>query len=521
MAMTRRAPRPASVRHDESGLVDLNLSARQPSVVAPGADIPELRKQEKEKKAGGIFWRAASPGGGGTLARAAAPTAWGPPGFSRLAVALGERLNPASLAGRLLLSRAGGWVLLSAILAVGGVAGLGVGLRVGGPRLVVKAVAGTLGLGGVQRSSGSPKSSLEFVASANRGAFNEPAPAAPADAASPAGEAPLSPTLDAAAPAEAPLTADAAGGGEGPLANAAGSRRGEPMTPRPLMASAGGMMGGGSAAPAAAAARLATPVPQADPNRGKLSGLSRERGRSSASSLRTQRGRSERAMGQLKLARNQSYAGSSASRETAAKQYATNAFEQAATQGGALAGGLGAMDGPPQVVVPPGQGAPDVDNSTPKAPEVGPYKESTPYQDQLDAAKEMADQAGKLRMMGMLMMVLGAGMIAAGVYLLQGNPEPTTKYIAYGMIAGGTAMVGMGVMMLAQAQNMAKQAEAMGKQIQQQDQQAQGQIATDHAQAKADGREYAPPDLSDKTKDNADLHQAVQEESQATYKLGP
>ncbi|MBI4422456.1 MAG: hypothetical protein HY554_01945, partial [Elusimicrobia bacterium] len=61
-------------------------SAKRP----PEAEIPQLRKEKRERRGAGIFLRGAGPGAGAHLARAAGGS--GPLGFGRFAAALAERL---------------------------------------------------------------------------------------------------------------------------------------------------------------------------------------------------------------------------------------------------------------------------------------------------------------------------------------------------------------------------------------------------------------------------------------------
>ncbi|MBI4345279.1 MAG: hypothetical protein HY553_00380, partial [Elusimicrobia bacterium] len=270
----------------------------------------------------------------------------------------------------------------------------------------------------------------------------------------------------------------------------------------------------------------------------KLGALPRSRGRGAASALRSRGVGSNRTMGQLKFANARSGDGATAARENASKQFATEAFDQMKTTGGQLAGGPGAIDGAPGVVVPPGSGAPD-ENSFPKPPPVGPAKDVTPYQPQLDAAKGLGDAAGMLRIMGVMFMLAGAALMFAGWQMkttadampdmvpgpvppaMIPNPaKPPAQMAAYAIIAAGVAMVGAGIMALAMAQNMATQAEKMGDQIKNQyGQEKQGQIATDTAKAKADGKPYTPPDMTDQTKPNQDVKEAVEETSTATFQV--
>ncbi|MBI4349674.1 MAG: hypothetical protein HY553_22755, partial [Elusimicrobia bacterium] len=224
--MTRREP-------PDSGLVDLSKEAR----------IPELQKrEEKERKGAGAYWTSGSPGGGGLLARAAAGPGWSPLGFGRLATALGQRVGAGSLAGRVLLSRAGGWLLLGGVLGIGGFVGIAAGLRLAGPRFV-EAVARrfdiTLPSGLIGPESRTD--SLTAVADANRGALGSPrTQAAPADGpAEDVADAPAS--LPAPAmPGEAPISAEGAADAGGPLVgNTSTARLPDLAASRPVMAGSG------------------------------------------------------------------------------------------------------------------------------------------------------------------------------------------------------------------------------------------------------------------------------------------
>ena len=495
--MKRREP-------PEELLEDLSTDAR----------IPELRKKEKEdKKGAGVFWGSGAPGTGGALARAGTGGFWNPFGLGALAGSLALRVGAGSFFGRLLLSRIGGWALLGMVLGGGGLLGLGVALGLAGPggRHLVAQRFNAESPSSAPRQGSSPDS-LSFVAEANRGSLGEEeaakAKSEPETLADAAAALPASPIT-----VEAPMTAGEGGPVNGPRA-AAGTlnKMADLQSSRPLQAGAGpsglatSVLGSGT--------RAAADVNVGDGRRGNLGALPRGRGRAAASSLRGRGAISDRAMGQLKFARNESSNGANAARETASRQFATDAFDQIKTQGGALAGGPGAS-GTPEVVMPPGTGAPNPDRGS--TPPVGPTQNATPYQPQLDAAKNMAEAAQMLQIMGMLLMAAGAALMYVG-YKMMSMPPP---YAMMGkvLIVAGLAVVGAGVMALSMAQNMADAAEKMGDQIKAQGQEKQGQIATDNAKAKADGKPYTPPDMTDKVKPNGELKKAVEDERNADFKL--
>lgn len=480
-----------------------------PSSQPPALDIPELRKKENERKGVGAFWSAGSPGSGSALARAAAGGGYSAPlGLGRIAAALGQRIGVQTALGQLLLGRAGGWLVLSSIIGSGVLAGVFAGLLARRPPVQARAALPKLEGPRADIIVNAPKGkSLSFVQNANQGEinFDDQRPPAPkpeeAEAAASAPEETAPPEEAAGEPLTAEAVMEAAGAG------ASGGLRefGKLGDTRGGAGSGGGAFGGLGAAKGLER-QLKTGLPPQDKNRGKLSRLARERMKMRASALSTARGRTNKAMGQLKLARFMSGQARNMPREEGGAQFAANAFEQSKTQGGEMPALMG-PSGTPDVVVPPGSGAPDM---TQTPPPVGPEVNATPYQPALDSAFNMGAAAGMMRMLGLLMMAVGAAMIAYGASLTP---------VGWGWIAAGVAMIGVGVMMLAQAQGMAKQAKALGDAIKAQDQTEQGQIATETAQAKADGREYTPPDLSDKTKRNEEVKEAVDEQQNATFEF--
>lgn len=489
-------------------------AAPPPAPVAE-VDIPELRKKEEEKKRGGLFWRGGSPGPGANLLRA--PGGAGgvvhsaPFGLGRIAANLAARLGGSSSAiGRLLLSRAGGWLVFSGMIASGVAFGIFAGLMFRAPAARETAAAPSLNLEGPRSGilvNGPKGKSLDYLQNANEGeiSFDDgkasaPKPGDSAEATREGEAAPLAePVADAAkigevdgvAQAEA-LAAAVGSGNFGKLSDFRGAANGNRFG-----GSSFGAMGNFKTP-------LGAKLPAAE-GRGKVGAMTKGRKAMSAKDLGRVQGRAARAMGQLKLARFMSSQAKGVRPEEASSQFATNAFDQSKSIGGEMPGSIGGL-GAPEVVVPPGTGAPSPDVPV-NAPAIPPARDITPYQPQLDAAKGMGNTAGMLRMMGMALIVAGMIIIATA--------PPWWKLV-------GVAMVAAGVMMLSMAQNMAKQAKQIADQIKNaQDQTDQAKIAADAAQAKADGKDYTPPDLSDKTKRNEGVKQAVEETRNADYHFDP
>lgn len=207
-----------------------------------------------------------------------------------------------------------------------------------------------------------------------------------------------------------------------------------------------------------------------------------------------------RAMGQLKLARNMSTAGSAAPTAEAARQASADAFDQKMTIGGA---GL-ASDAVPNTGL--SGGAPDLTSSAPALP-AGENK--TPYQKQVDDAKQ---KNGMTKMM----LILGALLIAAGLTLLAlAEAEVLTgewlKPVAYALIGAGAALVLAGFL-------MGQQAKDDGKQVADQyGQKDQGAVIEDCAE-QALGKSDCAPKAVEQPKTT--VHEAVEAESKAGYSAG-
>ncbi|MBI4345278.1 MAG: hypothetical protein HY553_00375 [Elusimicrobia bacterium] len=520
----RRRPEggsPAPVA-DETPQAPAVGEASAPEGSASDVEIPELRKKEEEKKGAGAFWLSGGPGQGSLLARAATGGGYvhaTPFGLGRLAAGLAQRLGAQSAIGRLLLGRMGGWLLLGGILGGGIMAGL-FAAAFAKPRPKLAAAP--------QFSLEAPKTgvvvagprdrSLSYLQNANQGELNfEDARQKPASGAA---------ETEGAAEAETPPEAATLGSvGEPPalpegVADAVGAAAGSGAEQFAKLADLKGLGKsagfGGSFGGANSAARglPGNALPPKDGRFGKSAAFAKGRPKIGATNnMRRIAGRAQRAMGQLKMSRFMSGTAALQSNDASASQYATNAFEQGKTQGGENPAFIGPSNGAPQVVVPPGAGAPDV-TSLPTPPEVGPEINATPYQPNLDAAMGMGDMAGMMKMMSILMIIAGIAMIIAG-YNMGWTPAGIALVIA------GIAMLAAGMMMAASAMNMAAQAEQMAKSNidSKYDQKDQAKIASDRAKAKAQNQSYTPPDMSQKTKNNAELRQNIKDTRDADYQF--
>ena len=430
----------------------------QASAGAPGANIPDLKKKEKERKRAGAAWSGARGAAGeftgatgGTVARAAASAA----GMAAEGAMVGaEGLEGGSL-----------WAMLSRFLA--GLTSTLLGkMAVAAAAFLLVAGAGLLGyemmkgkgdaamgspeLGGISDSMRVRAGGDDRLGVAGRGeiafdpqsASNPPAAAAPA--AAKAEDAKPAPDAKAAeAEAEKPVAS-------GQLAhNLSGTK---------LSSSMGGDFGsknifsGNSAAPKFGAA--ATNLSKFAGAKGQLSASKASTLRGTASARNVNRSSSNRALGQAMFAKGLGLQAVHANSAEGASSAAQNAFDQQQTAGGALnTVGAPGGDTPPALG---GGGAPDT--TLPNAP--GNPGGSTPIdsglQNSLSQISSLANQAMSNIQTGTIMMVLGAILIGIGAAMgLWGIP----------LIVAGAALVAMGLMKISTGKAEAKQAIAMGQQL--------------------------------------------------------
>ena len=173
-----------------------------------------------------------------------------------------------------------------------------------------------------------------------------------------------------------------------------------------------------------------------------------------------QNAKSQRAMGQLKFARDLSSAGTTAGGQEAGKSFSTDAFEQGKTSGGDV-GGLSAGD----TIAPPGDGAPDLTK------DLG--TNVTPYQNQVDQAQQNDGSAAALKIAGIAAIAAGLALLMMAMKLLS---DPATAQQGMMLAMAGIALILAGIAMLMMADKLGKQAKNQGNNIANQyGQQQQGQ----------------------------------------------
>lgn len=437
-------------------------------------DLPDLKKKQKERKRAGAIWsggrapgapfQGATGGNGAASALRAAAAAGGAP------VAAVERFGLAALRQFL----AATWATVGGKFALIGAAFLAAGgaVLLGSYLAAPRAASGDAAfLGGIFSTiSAKPRYSpaLDYLRRVSRGELRfDPAKPAPAPLRK---EEPAS-----AAPAAGPEVSwqEALAGG-GPPQDLMPNN----LSGAALSSSLGGQFGNKNVFDNPETPKFG----ERGYDRGGLKTLSAQRGKTQAMrrgstskqvrSGRSLRGLSKRAMGQLKLASVLSTAGSQSSGE-ASSRLASDAFDQGVSQGGEppLMPGEEAP-----TAAPIGSGAPD----TTPPPNPG-HTNATPYQKQLDGIGTQAVQAGQMKNMGIMLMILGAVLIVIGI-ILNAASFGTAGNI---LIALGVVLIGIGLMMLIMSMMMKNQAKDAAKQLQsaysQESQNAHAQECVDQA----------------------------------------
>lgn len=492
-----------------------------PERTLPEPDIPVLKEKEEEKKGAGAPWYAGSGSGapglvaGQSVGRVGASMAMRSGFMSRMAAMMSNAFGgPTTFLGGL-FAGAMGKFLVGAGLAAWGALMLAAGARLmgGWGNAPLQSAAPSLaGIGGSGIVIDAPKDrSLGMTAVANKGEIlwdqGKPVKAEePKDAAAPEAAAPVEEAKAPETPKFEMPDVSQLGGGL--------NREGfvKKMTNDVSQLSGGGaprMKDAGGFALKKSFAETKLPAAKT----GKLGGMSRAKRALSSSRLSNMKGRSSRAVGQLKLAKTMSAAGANSMTASEAKTFSADAFDQGKSIGGNLSG----IDGD-GIVVPPGSGIQD-----PGVPDLPPGTNVTPYQSDMDAAKGKGDQAAALKQLGMMMLAIGAALVAMGLALM-GNH--TTFPIGWALLGAGLALIAMGMMMLGMSANMASQAKNDGKKIADQSgQKDQGEIVDECAdQATNQGTKVAnctaqkPEQVSNP---NQNVHEAVEAESPDNKKNQP
>ena len=475
-------------------------------------DLPVLKKREdKEKRGAGFLWpgSAASPVGSGFFG--ASTGQGGLLGLGRIAAVIARVFGgSATTIGRLLLSKAGSWLVLGGLTA-GGAAVLGVASWVTSrfapaPQVAASRFAAPL-LDGVQENihirrpqdtslnnlKSTPGAEPDYGQLHKEARAPEPTPAVKAE--EPAPVPPIKEAKDAMA-AEAKkqgLDLSKLSGLAGLVGGSGGAGpQGMPDLSRTTLAGPGNEF------------KLRNNIIPAS-NFVKLKALTPFENKAPLTTTREghQKATSQRAMGQLKFASDMSNAGKTAGVNEVGKTFSTDAFEQGRTTGGVM---QGVGDG----IVPPNP------NPAPNFT-TNPGANVTPWQNQITSAQQNTGVSAALKVAGMAAIAAGIALIIAGIALL---PWPTTP-IGIALIMAGIALVMAGLAMLAQSANMANKANNQGQNINNQyGQQDQANIVNSCSQ-QANQQGIQPQNCNNGNfqMPGNSVHQSVMDESLSTYNL--
>lgn len=189
-----------------------------------------------------------------------------------------------------------------------------------------------------------------------------------------------------------------------------------------------------------------------------------------ASSRSVTRGKANRAIGQLRIAKGLSALGAGSSTAEEAASLSHDAFDQQQSHGGELASGAADLHSKPDDL-----SAPNSLNDT----SGGNAATDAEIQSLMQQAAQLSDQATKMKKkaadmisQGMILIVTGTLTLLAGIIWLNGwlglDPSGYGWYLIVlgaSMMAGGTAMVAEGQQMKQQAEQMANQADQLNRRI--------------------------------------------------------
>lgn len=357
------------------------------------------------------------------------------------------------------------------------------------------------------RARRAPALSLDYLARANQGQLRFEEAAAPP--AAPAAQEPQAEPAKGASAASnaAEQLADAlqqpqAGGGfgsAGKLTQDTSQLHSGNLASARLSSGLGGFSGKGGVS-----------LPKIDASKGRLRALPRHKSSLLARGMSTRKGLSPRAMGQLKLANARSEAARSGTAERSST-YAFDAFNQSQTEGGdphPITGQVPQAPGPNPV-------APAIGGS-PNPPQGG--TNVTPWQPEMDVARGLLGQAGKMKLIAIALLGAGAALIVKARAI---PPNHTTAIIIGALLAAGGALLIAGFKMGADARSVANQAKSIAERVQKNyGQVEQGQIIKECADQAAQGvsadrcRPYTRPDFS------STVPEDVRKERDSDYRLG-
>lgn len=427
-----------------------NEDVNQANQGAPAADIPDLKKKEKERKKAGAAWSGAKPGGGsfsgatgGTVARSAASAASSAGGAaagaaqaagagwlsSTIATLTATVMGKAILAAGVAMFLAGAGLFGYAMLKGGGAGGAGGIGDLGAISSSMKVRSGDVDRTGYIASNGEIMFDPIKAAEAKKAAEEK---------------APEDKTAEAPVPPEP--AADAAGVG--------GNRPGleHNLSGAKLSSSLGGGFGGKNIfAGSGGAPKFNDALSKASIKGGEKGRLSASRSSRTGRTVKGGKAKSmkaNKAFGQLKVAKGMSALGAGASATEGAAASAGNAFD-----GGEGAGNVvgapsptGAVDSPSTPNGAPDMTAPGVDIPAGTAVDFDNAQA-------LAGIAALAKAAGELKKKAEQMMMMGIALIAVGIALMCAG--------TFWTVIAGIIIAAIGAMLVSISQSMKSQAEMM------------------------------------------------------------
>ena len=432
----------------------------QANAGGPEANIPDLKKKEKERKKAGAAWSGArgaagefSGATGGNAARAAASAAGALgegaglvgaesggflAGIARFLAGLAESLGMGEFWAAVTSTLLGKLAVAAAaflLVAAAGILGYGLLKGKGGPGL------GSPDLGGIAdsmrvRAGGDDRMGVNSKGEIRFDPLSAPkAPAAPAPTDAKAADEKPAPDADARKPMSADLLAH----------NMSGSK---------LSSSLGGDFGnknifaGNSVAPKFGGGPALSKIGGV---KGKLSAMKGTPSHAILSPRSVKKGSSNKAFGQLRLAKGLSQQGAAASSAEQAATTSQGAFDQQQPVGQGLDTHNFPGDTPPTM-----GGTPPDTSLNPNVPTTPGTGTDPGLQNALQQISDLANKAMQDMKMGMMEIVIGIALIAAGLAFLPWG---------LALVLVGMGLVVMGGMLVMKAQQEQAQAKAMGQQL--------------------------------------------------------
>lgn len=438
-----------------------NEDLEQANQGAPAADIPDLKKKEKERKKAGAAWSGAKPGGSpfggatggmGAGARAAASAAVGGAEAGVAAGSGGFFGSISSFLAGLMATSLGQALVMAGVAAfLVGAGVLGYALFKGGGADAAGGDLGALASNIKYRAGGSDRTG--YITGKEDIAFEQ------AKKPEPPKTEPAKPEEKKEEPAPKDQIADGAAAqrpdwrGGGLQHNLSGSK---------LSSSLGGnfgshnVMGGNGNAPKFDAGKAQVKI--AGGQKGQMSAMKSGKTGSTRQGATGQKMKANRALGQLRAAKFNSIGAAGASSADAASAGAQTAFDGANGRGDQTIGGPGNNGNGSNgngTVNPTGDGgAPDVTVPDPR----GHFTDGSQAAI-IAAIASMAEQAGQLKKTAEMLMIAGIALIAVGVALLF---WPMTA-VGIALIAIGSMLVGMSIVMGQMADMMQNMAQSMSE----------------------------------------------------------